>query len=192
MADTLKDWVGTFWRILISPTPRTFIEEAEKAKDKFTSAIGWTVFIALYAYLLPLIKGPTFNFTLLIYSLLIFPLVIVLVPSATHFVLQRLFHQKKYIYDKILYIYTAILVLFQLIINPVTYFVPQNIALVLNYFFITYQLALFVIATKSIANIKYWQATVTTICSITAGAVIFICALPLITSIMGGVSQTMR
>ena len=192
MAEILKDWLGTFWRILISPTPKTFIEEAEKAKNKFTSAIGWTVFIAFYAYFLPLIKGPTFNFTLLLYSLLIFPLVIVLVPSVTHFVLQRLFRQKKYLYDKILYIYAAILILFQLIINPITYFAPQKVALVLNYFFIVYQVILFVIATKSIANIKYWQAIVTTICSFAAGAVIFICALPFITSIMSGVSQTMR
>ncbi len=192
MADTLKDWLGTFWRILVSPTPRTFVEEAEKAGNKFTSALGWTIFIAFYAYLLPLIKGPTFNFTILIYSLLIFPLVIVLIPSATHFVLQRLFHQRQYLYDKILYIYAAILILFQLIINPVTYFAPQKIALALDYVFIAYQFVLFVIATKSIANIKYWQAIVTTICSIAAGAVIFICALPFITSIMGGVSRTIR
>ena len=168
------------------------MEEAEKAKNKFASAIGWTVFVAFYAYLLPLIKGSTFNFTVLIYSLLIFPLVIVLVPSATHFVLQRFFRQKKYLYDKLLYVYAAILILFQLIVSPIAYFVPQNIASVLNYFFITYQVVLFVIATKSIANIKYWQAIVTTICSLAAGALIFICALPFITSIMGGVSQTMR
>ena len=56
MANTLKDWFGTFWRILVSPTPRTFTEEAEKAEDKFISAIGWTVFVAFYSYLLPLIK----------------------------------------------------------------------------------------------------------------------------------------
>ena len=192
MANTLKDWFGTFWRILVSPTPRTFTEEAEKAEDKFISAIGWTVFVAFYSYLLPLIKGPTFNFTLLIYSLLIFPLVIVLVPSAAHFVLQRLFHQRQYLYDKILYLYAAILILFQLIIAPITYFAPQNIALALNYFSMAYQFVLFVIATKSIANIKYWQAVVTIMCSIVAGAVIFICALPFITSIMGGVSRTMR
>ncbi len=191
-SEIFKDWLGTFWRILVSPTPKTFLEEAEKAENKFTSAIGWAIFIAFYSYLPPLLKGFTFNFTTLIYMLLILPLLIVLAPSATHFVLQRVFHQKQYLYDKVLYIYTAILILFQLIITPITFFTPPDVARILNYFFIIYQFALLVIAIKAIARIKYWQAIMTILTAVVAGAAIFICALPAITSIMGGVSRTVR
>jgi hypothetical protein len=190
--ETLKEWLGTFWRILISPTPETFVKESEKAENKMASAIGWAVFISFYSYLLPLIKGPTFKFTILLYMVLIFPIVIVLVPSATHFMLQRVFHRKQYLYDRLLYIFTAILVMFQLIVNPIGYFAPPAIATALNYILIAYQFVLFVIAVKAIAKIKYWQSIVTVLATIAAGALIFICTLPFITSMMGGVNRIMR
>ncbi len=191
-SEVLKDWLGTFWRILISPSPKTFMEEAEKAGNKFTSALGWAVFIAIYSYLIPAIAGYVFNLTIFALLLLICPLIVVLVPSATHFMLQHVFHRKQYLYDKVLYIYAAILVLFQLIINPIIFFVPSNIASVLNYLLIVYQFALLVIAIKAIANIKYWQAIATILSSVVVGAVIFICTLPVVTSLLSGVSRNMR
>jgi hypothetical protein len=190
--EILKDWLGTFWRILVSPSPATFVKEAEKAENKMASAIGWAVFISFYSYLLPLMKGPTFKFTILLYGVLIFPLVIILVPSATHFMLQRLFHRKQYLYDRLLYIFTAILVLFQLIVNPIGYFAPPAIASALSYILIAYQFVLFVIAVKAIAKIKYWQSVVSVFASIAAGALIFVCTLPFITSMMGGINRIMR
>jgi len=192
LSETLKDWLGTFWRILISPTPKTFIEEAEIAKDKLGSAIGWAIFIAIYSYMIPILTGYVFNITILISALLIFPLVVVLVPSAAHFTLKRVFHRKQYLYDKVLYIYTAILVTFQLIITPVTFFISADIVSTLSYLLLFYQFVLLVIATKAIAQIKYWQATATVLSAVIVGATIFICTLPFITSLMSGVTQTLR
>jgi hypothetical protein len=190
-SETIQDWLGTFWRILISPVPKTFVEEAEKAHDKFASAIGWAVFLAIYSYLVPILAGYTFNFTVFVLLLLILPLVVVLVPSTAHFMLVRVFHRKEYLYDKILYIFTAILVVFQLITN-LTFFVPAKIAPVLNSLLIAYTAVLLIIAISAIAKIKYWQAVIVTFSSVVAGAFIFMCTLPLVTSLMGGVIRTMR
>lgn len=193
--ETLKDWLGTFWRILTSPTPKTFIEEAEKAENKFASTVGWAVFLSFYAYLLPLLKGFTFDFTVLIAALLIFPIILVLVPSATHFMLQRVFHKKQYFYDKVMYLFAAILVLFQFIASPISYFVPTGmapVATVINALLITYQLILFVIAIQAISRVNYWQAIITVLASLAAGTLIFVCTLPMIISVMGGVNRTMR
>lgn len=192
MADTLKDWFGTFWKILILPTSGTFSGEAEKAKGKFSSAIGWAVFIAIYSFVLSAIAGINFNADFLIIALLILPSLVVLLPSATHFVLQRVFHQKQYLYDRLLYIFTAILVLFQLIITPVTLFAPSAIVHAANYIVIAYQVVLFIIAIKSIARIRFWQAVITTIITGFAGALILLCTLPVIFSLIGSVSSTMR
>ncbi len=191
-SEILKDWLSTFWRILISPSPKTFAEEAEKAENKFSSAVGWAAFIALYSYLfVSLAARSAVSPSLLIIALLVVPLVVVLVPSATHFMLQRVFHQKQYLYDKVLYIYAAILVLFQLIINPAL-LLPTNVSRVLNYLLIAYQFILLVIATKAIAKIEYWQAVVTILISVVVGALVFVCAFPVIASLMGSVTGVLR
>ncbi|HEX2996716.1 MAG TPA: YIP1 family protein [Anaerolineales bacterium] len=190
--EIFKDWLVTFWRILVSPSPRTFLEEAEKAENKFPSAVAWAAFIALYSYLfVSLAAGSALSLLLLVAAWLILPLAIVLIPSAAHFMLQRVFHRKQYLYDKVLYIYTAVFVLFQLIIN-LTFLVPANIASVLNSLLITYQFVLLIIATKSIAGIKYWQAIVTVLAAVLAGALVLVCALPVITSLTGSVSGVLR
>ncbi len=187
----LKDWLGTFWRILISPSLKTFTVEAEKAENKFTSALGWGVFIAIYSYVVPAIAVHVFNFTILAGLLLACPLLIALVPSATHFMLQRVFHRKEYLYNKVVYIYTAVFVIFQLIVN-LAFFLPTSIASALNYLLIAYQIVLFVIAIKAIANIKYWQAVVTILVSVAVGLIILICTLPVVTSLLSSVSWNMR
>ena len=192
MADTLKDWFETFWRILTLPTSKTLLEESEKAKGKFTSAIGWAVLIAIYSSVIPTIAGINFNADLLVLTMLIFPILVVLLPSATHFVLLRIFHQKQYLYDRLLYIFTAILVLFQLIITPVKFFAPFTTVRVANYIVIAYQLVLFILAIKSIAQIKYWQAVITTMITVFAGMFIFLCSLPILFSLIGSVSNTLR
>ena len=191
-SEVLKDWLGTFWRILISPLPKTFVEEAEKAENKFTSALGWAAFIAIYSYVMPsIITRQVFNFTILALLLLACPLAIVLVPSATHFMLQRVFHRKEYLYDKVLYIYAAIIIVFEIFID-LTFFFPANIASLISYLLRAYQLILLVIAIKAIANIRYWQAIATILCSAIVGVIIFACTLPVVTSLLDGVSRTLR
>src|SRR5512139_570338 len=116
---------------------------------------------------------------------------VVLVPSAAHFMVVRVFHRKEYLYDRFLYIFTAILVVFQLILN-LMFFVPAEVRSVINYLLIAYQFVLFVIAIRAIAKIKYWQAIIVTVSSVAAGALVFICTLPVIASLLSGVSRTMR
>src|SRR5512139_619325 len=105
-SQTIKDWLGTFWRILISPTPKTFVEEAGKSRNKFASAIGWAIFTAIYSYGMTFLAGYISGRTSFLLLVLILPLVVVLVPSAAHFMVVRIFHRKEYLYDRFLYIFT--------------------------------------------------------------------------------------
>ena len=192
MADTLKDWFETFWRILISPTPTTFAQEAEKGTGKITSAILWAIFFAACGYAGGLATGNTFATATLFVVVIVFPLIVLLFSSATHFMLQRVFHKKQYLYDKYLYIYTAIFLLFQFIALPLIFLPPVPILNTANYLIAGYQFLLMIIALQAIAKIQYWQAAVTVLVSALAGIITLICAMPVIYSLMGGVSSTLR
>ena len=192
MAHTLRDWFGTFWKILISPTSTTFVNEAEKGTGKFGSAILWIVAFAIYTYGISIAAGNDLPLLTLILLTIIFPLMVLLFSSATHFMLQRVFGKKQYLYDKYLYIYTAILLLFQFIVIPLVFFLPIHIFNTINYLMVGYQFVLMIIAIRSIAKIQYWQAAVTVLASVFAGIITLICSIPVIYSLMGGVSSTLR
>jgi hypothetical protein len=189
---TLKDWLGTFWQILISPTPKTFVAESDKAENKLGSAIGWAIFLAFYEYVVFALAGDPFDPAVLIVGLIALPLAVVLVPSSVHFILLRIFHRKQYLYDRVLYIFTAILVVFQVIATPLPFLVGLELSSIINYILYVYQFLLFGMAMKAIAKINYWQALITTVSSIMVAAVVFVCTFPFIISIIGGVNRTMR
>ncbi|HSD83957.1 MAG TPA: hypothetical protein VLG46_08875, partial [Anaerolineae bacterium] len=109
----------------------------------------------------------------------------------SHFVLQRVFHRDQYLYDKLLYIYTAILVLFQVISVP-AFFLPAGIASFLTYLLVAYQFVLLVLATRAIAGVMYWQALVTVLSAVAAGALILACTLPVMSSLLSAVTRISR
>lgn len=192
MNATLQDWLGTFWKVLVSPTPRTFLAEAGKASDKFSSAVAWLVIFAIYTYIVGLLGIAPLSVSALVADVLLVPLVVILFTSAMHFVYQRISGRKVYLYDKLLYLTVAILLPLQVVLLPVSLFAPDMIFLILIYALFLYQVALLVIALKTIAQIEYWRALVSVFAAIVAGVFVFLCTLPFIISMLGGVQSTVR
>jgi hypothetical protein len=177
--DTLIDWLGTFWKALTNPTPDTFLAEAKKADGKLGSAVGWLVFYAIYIYSLASIAfGRLAAIPTLLTVVLVVPLVVLVFTSAAHLICQRLFHRKKYVYDKLFYLTVAILFPIFFIFAPLSFFLPPNVFVFVYFILLLYQAAQLTIAIKAIADIEYWQALVTVFLSIVAGIVA--CGLTLI------------
>jgi hypothetical protein len=194
--ETLTDWLNTFWKILISPTPGTIRAEAEKGEGKFFSAVGWLVFLAVYAFIFYIIAAKQVLLTGLVVIVLALPLSVVLFTSAIHFIHQRIFKRKQYLYEKLMYINVAILLPIQIIYTPIWTILLEtswtNISEVLSYAVLLYQIVLLVIAVKTITNLKYWQAVITVFISIIFASLVFLCTIPFILSMIGGVSSTIR
>ena len=180
MKDTLIDWLGTFWKALTLPTPETFLAEAKKADGKFASAIGWLVFYAIYIYALAsvAITHAPLSIPTLLAAVLLIPMAVLLFTSAAHFICQRLFRRKEYLYDKMFYLTVAILFPVFFIFALLSLFLPPNIFALVCFILLLYQAAQLTIAIKTIADIEYWQALVTVFLSIIAGIVA--CGLTLI------------
>lgn len=194
--ETLADWLTTFWRILISPTPGTIRAEAQKAEGKFSSAVGWLAFFAVYVFVFYVIATKQVLFTGLIVVMLALPLSVVLFTSAIHFVNQRIFKQKQYLYEKLMYINVAILLPIQMIYTPIWAILAlrswTTINSVLSYVVLLYQIVLLVIAVKTLTNLKYWQAVITVFISMIIASLVFLCTIPFILSMLGGVNRTLH
>jgi hypothetical protein len=143
------------------------------------------VFFAIYIYGVVTIGIAPLPIAALISAVLLIPLVVILLTSAMHFICQRVFRQKKYFYDKMLYITVAILLPIQFIFAPVTLFLPEKFSLALIYVLLLYQIVLLALALKAIANLEYWQALVTVFISVVVGILAFLCSIPFIMSTVG-------
>ena len=189
--ETLRDWLTTFGKILVSPTPTTFQTEAQKGEGKFPSAVGWLVFFSVYYFIFFSMAVNQVLFTTLIALVLALPLSIVLFTSAMHFVHQRIFQRNQYLYENLMYINVAILLPLQMIYMPVwTILLSTSLAAIntiLYYVILFYQILLLVIAVKTIINLKYWQAVVTVFISIIFASLTFLCAIPFLTVMMDSV-----
>lgn len=195
--ETLTDWLTTFWKILISPTPKTFISESQKAEGKFPSAVAWLVFFTVYIFIFSIFLLGQIFITGFIGMILALPLAAVLFSSVMHFLYQRVFKRRPYIYDKLIYLNTAILLSPQFLFVPVSAFVfvpllSITFNAILTAIVLFYQFILIMIAFQSVTRLRFWQAAVTvTLAFFAAGmAVLFI--IPFVLSMIGGVNTTMR
>ena len=166
MIDTLKDWLGTFWKIIIAPTPRTFLAEAQKADAKFASAVAWLVFCAVYLSILSNFVVAPASVISFITAVIVLPLAVVLFTSAMHFAYQRIAHRRQYLFDKMLYLTVSILVPLQFILIHVALLLPAQIIAILAFVLLLYQAVLLAVALKAIAKIEYWQALLSVLVSI--------------------------
>jgi len=172
MLDTLKDWLGTFWKILVSPTPKTFLAEAKKAHGKSTSGLGWLVFYAIYLYALTnIVNGPT-SFVTLITVVILLPLAVVLLTSAMHYSYQRIAHRRDYLFDGLLYLTIAILVPLQFIFALAALLLPGGVAAIVLFLLLVYQAVLLAFALKTLAKIEYWQALLSVLIAIIAAILV--------------------
>ena len=172
MKETLLDWLGSFWKVLVVPTPQTFIKEAKKADGKFPSAVGWLIFYAVYFFIINgILTGGVLDIPTLLTLIFLIPPTVILLVSVLNFICQRIFYKKKYIYDKLLYITVSIFVPIFMIFVPLQIFIAPEISHILGFILLLYPVALLTIAVKAIAEIEYWQAFVATVFSIIAAIV---------------------
>jgi hypothetical protein len=177
--ETVIDWLGTFWKVLIRPTPKTFLEEAKKAEGKPASAIGLLIFYGLYVYILAsigLTRAPL-SFGALIAATLVIPLGVLIFTSSAYYLCQRLPRRKKYNYDKMLYLNVAILLPILLVTAPLFVWDVFPLSTAVLFF---YQIALLTISIKSLADIEYWQALVIIFLSTVATILVCVAAIRII------------
>lgn len=173
MKQTLLDWLGTFWKVTISPTPQTFLKESNKADGKFPSALGWLVVCAVYLIVIAsiaekkLIDGST-----LLAALFMIPLAVVLFATALNFIALRMSRQKAYIYDKLIYITVSIFLPGFVVFVPFSGLMSLEVFAITSFILFSYQIVLLVIAVKAIVILQLWQALVAVALSIVAGIVI--------------------
>ncbi len=195
--ETLTDWFTTFWKILISPTPKTFSSESQKAEGKFPGAVAWLVFFAVYLFIFSIFMLGQVFITGLIGILFVIPLTMILFTSAMNFLYQRVFKGKQYIYDKLIYLNTAILLSVQFLFVPFSALVLVPLSSITFNAIVAdvvlfYQFILTMIAFQSISGLKFWQAAVTVTVSIFAAAIALFCTIPFLLSMIGGVNATVR
>ena len=113
----------------------------------------------------------------------------ILTTSVVHFLYQRVYHRKTYVYDRLLYIVTAIVFTFQVINSTLSLFLVVNQAAVFGYILLAYQLILLLVVIRALGKLTYGQAGFVLLASLAAGAAIYLCMGPFILSMMGGVSS---
>ena len=175
MEATLKDWLGSVWKVMIFPFPRTFINEAQKAKGKTASAI--------VALLLLTIIVNLFNYVVLdhVFSPITILAALILAPIQTFFlafwldtICRKLFHFNTSYYDEYLYLAVVVAIVTQTlytILNLIP-FLQGNYLLAAWYL---YPILLLTIAVQSLTKVKIWQATVIVVLSTIFALIGFAC-----------------
>lgn len=181
---TLLDWFGTFWNILISPTPSTFRQEAQKAHGKIASAGVWLVLFAIYmAVMIDWAFDGTLTTPNIAIIVALLPTVVILFVVVLNILCYRIFGRKDH-FTELLYISVAILVPIFVIFAPLAAFVAPQIFSLLGFILILYQVAQLTIGVKTITEIEYWQSFVIVFLSIIAGIVMgFIVFIMLISTV---------
>lgn len=175
MEATLKDWLGSFWAILIHPSESTFLEESRKAQGKMGSAVGWllfmTVFLHVYNY-------AVFNFFYPVYavisSFILIPLDFFFLSFCLDTIYRKVFHRKKTYYDEFLYLWVAIFIVSHVFILLLT-LIPAVRDSFLSWALYLYPIVLLIVAVKSLTKLKAWQATLTVALSVTLAVSFLVC-----------------
>lgn len=173
MKETSPDWLGTFLRVLVAPTPKTFLEESKKADRIFVSAVAWLVVYAFCIFgVASIVAGGMLSIPALLTILFLVPMGVIFFTSVLSFICQRIFHRKAYIYDKLLYLTVAILLPMFVIFAIISSILSPDVFKVLIFLLFFYQVILLTIAVKEIAAIEYWQAFVALVFAMTVGILI--------------------
>ena len=187
--DIVKDWLTTFWKIIIKPTPETFIEESKKAQGKLSTAIVWIVLsiILVYAFIF-FAYDYLFHPATIIFATLLFPIVFLVFVFFTHLFYQRLFRRKKDYYSEFLYLFIGIFVPLSAI-HFLVGLIP-NIGPTLSNIIWAYLFVLIVIAVKAVSKLKVWQSIVTVFLGFLFASLGFLCIPAFLLSMMNAVPGT--
>lgn len=175
MEATLKDWLGSFWNILIRPSQSTFFDEAQKAQGKTGSAVGWILFLTIFIHLYNYVA---FNYVYPIYviisSFILLPLDIFILTFCMDTICRKVFHRRRSYYDEFLYLWVVIFVISQVIIVVLS-LIPAIRDNYLSWVLFLYPIGLLTVAVKSLTELKIWQAAITVVLSVILASLFLIC-----------------
>ena len=153
-----QDWLLTFYRIIVSPLPRTFINEAKKAKGKFPSAVLWLTLAVLIADAIIYFATGYFPVSRILMSLIFLPIIFLVFVFSLDILYKKLFDRKKSYYDELLYLVVGVYTPFS-VISSLTSLIPK-VGQILSWILFVYPLLLVILLLKSLTNLKFWQASV--------------------------------
>ena len=155
--ETLKDWLGTFGKIIVHPTAGTFRDEAKKAPGKLGSAIAWIVVFVITYQVVEYVAGELLiDMYSAFVNVILLPIGFLFFVFCIHLLVKRLFHRKQDHYEEILYLSAGIMLPF-MALNILTGRIPV-VGLILSWVVDVYTLGLMVIAIKAVTGLKAGQA----------------------------------
>ena len=153
-----KRWLNSLWFVIKKPTPNTFKRITDDVENIFTEAIICNSILATLAYTLLIIFGyigPSrldgfINFIFLVSLVLLF------FVFYLNLVKEKLFNDKSYSYEKLLFSIVLILIIMTIMDSFLIAFFPDNNYLA--YAVILYGVVIMIVAIKAITKLNYWQS----------------------------------
>ena len=168
---SIRQWLLSFWSVLIRPTTKTFYSINKSVEDCFGGAIAWiAVVIVLYFAPASIIYDDPELFYAMIVCIIMVPIWFLLFVFVTHKVNKLMIQDDNYYYDQLLYSSAVIFVLTSLMFYVFVGLIPQLIAQENNILFIfvpiVYWLLLSTIGFKAIFDFGYVQSIITLVVSL--------------------------
>ena len=160
---SIKQWLLSFWTVLISPTSKTFTSITQEVNDKFGEAIAWIVIIiVLFLAPISIIYDDIETFNLLVVSIVMVPIWFLLFVFLMHKMNQVFFDNNKYCYDKLLFSSVVVFVVTSIVILLSTFlsnlFFPESNNFIFLIAPVIYWFALSTISVKVIMDLNYLQS----------------------------------
>ena len=191
MDATVKDWLGSFWNILIRPTESTFVNEAKKAEGKTFSAVGslvlFTAFFCLYNLA---VLHYDFSKGAVILGFIIIPLYFLVLAFSLDTLYRKIFHRQKSYYEEFLYIGVVIFIISQLLFYLliwIPFLGTDYLAFTSIAVAYLYPIVLLIVAVKSLTKLTAWQATLTVILGVGSTIIGWLCMIVFMLGLMRAV-----
>jgi hypothetical protein len=153
-----KRWLNSLWFVIKKPTPNTFKRITDDVDNIFIEAIICNSILATLAYTLLIILGYIGPFRLdgFINFIFLVSLVLLFFVFYLNLVKEKLFNDKTYSYEKLLFSIVLILIIMTIMDSFLIAFFPDNNYL--PYAVILYGVVIMIVAIKAITKLNYWQS----------------------------------
>lgn len=187
METTLKDWLGSFWHVMIYPSQGTFAHESQKAGGKTTSAIGWLIFLAVFLHLYNYVVFKSVSpLSVVLLTLLLIPLDFFLLAFWLDTISRKVFHHKTSSYEQFLYIGVVIGVVSQILFSILNLIPPLRGYYLAEASYL-YPIIILIVAVHSLTKLRIWESIITVILSVLLSLIIFACTSIFLLSMASGV-----
>jgi len=156
-----RRWSSSIWRVLINPTPKTFLAISDDVDGIFGESVFLFSVFTTISFIVVVSKGyfERSFFLDLIGAILLFLLFILLFNYFINYINDRIFHNQS-VFQERLYFSIFVIILISIILdNLLLIFLPNLVFL--GYASTLYTVFLFIICIKSITNLSYWQTIIT-------------------------------